>query len=331
MILDRLHESGIERLDAAGRAEAAVREVAARAARDLRDLGGREHARRPAVELPAGRERDVLQVQVESHADGVRRDQTVHLARLVETDLRVARARAQRPQHHGAAAPEPPDALGERVDRLGREGDDGISRLEPRQLAVPLVAERGKPGPAGERRLGHERADQRAHRIRAEEHGFRRPARAQQPVGEDVAALAVAGELDLVDRDELDLPIERHRFHGADEVARLFGDPPLFPRHQRNRALPLRLDHAVVDLAREEAEREAHHAGAMGQHALDRQMGLARVGRAEQRGDGGVFGVVPNHDGRIGAPARFGNPVRRKRQLHSSWFRCCGVPVSSRG
>ena len=137
------------------------------------------------------------------------------------------------------------------------------------------------------------------------------PRRAQQAIGEDVAALGVAGQLNLVHRDELDRAVEGHRFDGADEIARLLGDAPFLARHQRNRALPFRLDHAVVDLAREEAEREAHHAGAMRQHALDRQMGLSRVGRAEQRSDGGVFGFVPSHEERIGAQARFGNPMLR--------------------
>ena len=81
----------------------------------------------------------MIQVQVEPHANGIGRDQAVHLARLVETHLRVARARAQRPQHHGASASEPSDALGQRVNRFGREGDDRVTGRESRELAVPLV------------------------------------------------------------------------------------------------------------------------------------------------------------------------------------------------
>ena len=42
----------------------------------------------------------------------------------------------------------------------------------------------------------------------------------QQAVGEDVAALAVGGELDLVDGQERHLAVERHRLDGADELAR---------------------------------------------------------------------------------------------------------------
>ena len=126
-----------------------------------------------------------------------------------------------------------------------------------------------------------------------------------------MAALAVARQLNLVHADELDLPVQGHRLDGADEVAGLLRDSPFFARYQGDGLLPFLFDHTVIDLAGEEAEREAHHPGAMGQHALDRQMGLARVGRAEQSGDRGVFGAVPNHGRKFGAPGQFGKPMER--------------------
>ena len=46
----------------------------------------------------------------------------------------------------------------------------------------------------------------------------------QKPVGEDVAALGVGAELDFVDREELDLAVERHRLDRADEIVRVGGD-----------------------------------------------------------------------------------------------------------
>ena len=42
----------------------------------------------------------------------------------------------------------------------------------------------------------------------------------QQPVGEDVAALGVGGELDLVDGEEVDVDVARHRLDRAHPVAR---------------------------------------------------------------------------------------------------------------
>ena len=48
--------------------------------------------------------------------------------------------------------------------------------------------------------------------------------------------------------------------------------------------------HAVIDLARQQPQRQADHAGAMGQHALDGEMGLAGIGGAENGGQGGGQG-----------------------------------------
>ena len=45
-------------------------------------------------------------------------------------------------------------------------------------------------------------------------------ARVQDAVGEDVAALEIAGELDLVDGEEGGVGLARHRLDGADAVAR---------------------------------------------------------------------------------------------------------------
>jgi len=40
-------------------------------------------------------------------------------------------------------------------------------------------------------------------------------------------------------------------------------------------------DDAVIDLARQQAQRQADHARLVAQHALDGEMGLAGIGRAE--------------------------------------------------
>ena len=44
-------------------------------------------------------------------------------------------------------------------------------------------------------------------------------------------------------------------------------------------------DDLVVDLAREQPERQPDDADVMRQHALDGEMGLAGIGRAEHGGD----------------------------------------------
>ena len=75
--------------------------------------------------------------------------------------------------------------------------------------------------------------------------------RAQQPVGEHMPAFGIGAELDFVDGHEI----------GA-------------------HALGHRLDR-VIDLARQQTQRQTDHTGAMAQHPLNRVMGFTCVCRAK--------------------------------------------------
>jgi hypothetical protein len=131
--------------------------------------------------------------------------------------------------------------------------------------------------------VGHQPAHQRPDRVGAQEHRFREPARMQQARGEDVAALAIGTELDLIDREELDRPVERHRLDGADEIGRIGRQDLLFAGDQSDRTGTAQLDDPVIIFPRQEPQRKADHAALMIEHALDREMGLAGVGRTEDR------------------------------------------------
>ena len=102
MLLDRLDHLRVERRGLAGHAERAVLGIAARAPGDLREFVGREMPVAAAVELGQAGKRDVADVEIEAHADGVGRHEVIHVAVLIERDLGVARARAERAHHHGA-------------------------------------------------------------------------------------------------------------------------------------------------------------------------------------------------------------------------------------
>ena len=130
---------GLERRAAAGGAEGAVARGAAGAAGDLREFGRVELAELVAVEFAVGGEGDVIDVEIEAHADGVGRDQIIDVAGLVERDLGVAGARRQRAQHHGGAAALAADQFGDGVDLVGRERDDGGAPRQPRELLVAGV------------------------------------------------------------------------------------------------------------------------------------------------------------------------------------------------
>ena len=90
----------------------------------------------------------MIDVEVEPHADRVGGDEIIDVAVLEHRDLRVARARRERAQHHGGAAMLAADQFGDRVDLVGRERDDrGAPRL-PRDLAVAGEFELRQPRPA---------------------------------------------------------------------------------------------------------------------------------------------------------------------------------------
>jgi len=100
----------------------------------------------------------------------------------------------------------------------------------------------------------------------------------QQPVGEDVAALEIAAELDFVDGEERRADADRHGLDGADVVLRAGRDDLLLAGDQRHRPGTFEADDLVVDLARQKAQRQPDHAGLVGQHPLYGKMGFAGVG-----------------------------------------------------
>ena len=128
-----------------------------------------------------------------------------------------------------------------------------------------------------------------------------RPRALQQPVGEDVAAVGVAAELDLVDGEEVGADVDRHRLDGRDPPGGARRHDALLAGDERDDRGAAQRDDPVVDLAREEAQRQADHAGAVREHPLDRVVGLAGVGGAENGRDAG--GAVESHGLLSGAPA----------------------------
>ena len=219
MLLDPLDLLGAEfgeRVAFQGQAaERAVALVAPGAAGDLRHLGGGQAAAAVAVELGEAGEGDMVDVHVEAHADRVGGDEIIDLAGLVHRDLGVAGARAERAHHHRRAAAHPAQHLGDRIDLLGREGDDRRARRQPRELGRADIGEGREARPGGDLGLGQQRADHRLQALRAEDHRLLAAARVQHPVGEDMAALGIGAELRLVDRDEGEVPFHRHGFGRA--------------------------------------------------------------------------------------------------------------------
>ncbi len=106
----------------------------------------------------------------------------------------------------------------------------------------------------------------------------------QQPVGENVAALGIGRELDLVDGEEVHIHVARHGLDGRDPVAGALRLDLFFPGDEGDLLGANAGCDLVVDLTRQKPQRQADHAAFVAEHALDGEMGLAGVGGAENRG-----------------------------------------------
>src|SRR6185312_4148387 len=302
----------IERIAAPGHAERAVPRGAARATRDLAELGGAELAELIAVEFSVGGEGDVVDVEVEPHADRVGGDEIVDIAVLIERNLRIARARAERAKHDRRTAALPADQLGDRVDLVGRKRHDSRAARQTRDLLFAGIDERGKPRAADDMRARQEFLDHRPHGRGAEHKRLLARAAIEDAVGEDVAALEINAKLDLVDREKSDIEIARHGFDGGDPIARIGRLDLLLAGDQRDGILARARGDLVVDLACEQPQRQTDDAGGMREHALDREMRFAGVGR-------------PEHSGHAGA-AGLGGALRGRRETEShSWSRLAAL------
>ena len=96
-----------------------------------------------------------------------------------------------------------------------------------------------------------------------------------------MAAIKIGGELNFVDSDKGRRDVARHRLNGCNPIFRAGRLDFFFARNERNGLWADAIDNALIDLARQKAQRQADEPGIMAQHPLDREMGLARIGRPQ--------------------------------------------------
>ena len=113
---DRLCHLVIQRRRFPGHAEGPIRHAPPCPPGDLRQFVRGQHPHPPPVELGERGEGDMVDVQVQPHADGVRCHQIVHIAILVERDLRVARPGGKRAHHHRRPTLLASDQFGDSID-----------------------------------------------------------------------------------------------------------------------------------------------------------------------------------------------------------------------
>ena len=219
------------------------------------------------------------------HADGIGSDEIIDIAVLIEGDLRVACAWRQCAEHDGSATDLAPQQLGHRVDFGCRKRHDRRALGQARDLFLAGVGNFRQAGARDEIGTRNEVGDGVAHRAGAQHQRFIAATRVQQPVGEDVAALGVGGELNFVDGEKIGFDVARHGLDGRDPIAGTFRLDLLLAGDQRHAGGADARDDLVVDLAREQPQRQSDHPGGMTEHALDGQMRFAGVRRTENGRD----------------------------------------------
>ncbi len=93
-----------------------------------------------------------------------------------------------------------------------------------------------------------------------------------------------AGELDFVDGQEVHVHVARHGLDGGHPVAGALGLDLLLAGDERDLVGADAGRDLVVDLARQQPQRQADHAALVTEHALDGEMRFAGVGGAENGG-----------------------------------------------
>ena len=180
------------------------------------------------------------------------------------------------------------DQFGDRVNLVGGKRDDrGAPRL-PRDLAVAGEFELRQSRSCDDGSTRQQPLDDRAHGGGPEQQRLVAAAAMQDAVGEDVAAFEIGRDLDFIDREKRDVEIPRHRLDGGDPEPRLRRFYLFLAGDQRDRIHPGAIGDLVVDLARQKTQRQTDHARGMREHPLDREMGLAGIGRPEHGGDAGA-------------------------------------------
>lgn len=180
------------------------------------------------------------------------------------------------------------DQFRDRIDLVGRERDNRGSARLPRDLAVAGEFKLRQSRPGDDRGARQQPLDDGTHGRSPQQQRLVATAPVQDAIGEDMPAFEIGCDLDFVDGEKTDVDIARHRLDGGDPVARIFRLDLLFAGDQRDRFNAGAIRDLVVDLARQEPQRQADDPGRMRQHPLDRQMRLAGVGRPEDCGDAGA-------------------------------------------
>ena len=204
-------------------------------ARNLRQFAGQQWSHPVAVELGQRRERHVVDIQVQTHADGVRGHQIVDVSVLVHLNLRIPRAWAKRAHHHCDPALLAAHQFCNGIEVIDREAHNGRAPRHPAQLFRSGVDQLRESLAPQELHVGDQPRNHRPHGVRAHEQGFLRAAHMQQAVSKDVAPLGIRAELDFINGNKVGAQTQRHRLDCCDPILSAVGDDALLSGNKCHR------------------------------------------------------------------------------------------------
>ena len=139
MIHDRLRDPIIKRANITCDAKSAILLTPSSAACDLGQLVGGQRAHAPPIKFRQRRKSNMINVQVQSHANRIGRDQKIDFTVLIHVDLCIARARAQRTHHYGRTALLTADQFSDGIDTINGKSDNGRARTHAANFFLPRV------------------------------------------------------------------------------------------------------------------------------------------------------------------------------------------------
>ena len=287
MRFNRVNHFLFQRATVFSNAESPVCGMAARPSRNLGQLRRGQTPHRLAVKFQIICQRDMADIHIQPHADGVCGDQKINITVLIQLNLGIAGPRRERAHHHSCPAPLAADKLSQPIHLRGGKGDNGGAALQACGFLLARISEARETIPADELCLWQQGFQQRPHGMCTQQQCLMTAPGMQQPVCEYMAAFPVCTKLNFIYHQTVDITFQWHRLCRTAEITRIGGDDFFLSCDQRDLRYAEAGDQLVIILTRQKPQRKPRHARAITQHPVHRIERLAGVGRPQNAFDSG--------------------------------------------
>ena len=137
----------------------------------------------------------MIDIEIETHANRICRNNVIDFARLIESDLRIARAWTERTQNNRRTAARATYHFSNCINFLGRKSDNSAAARQSRQFALAGKGQLRQARTRGDAHARHQTFDEAARRFSSKQQRFLTPSAIEQSVGENMAAIEIGAEL----------------------------------------------------------------------------------------------------------------------------------------